>query len=58
LVVEKNEKIETDITTEDKSIESLDLYTELTKLDDLRKKGIITDEEFEIEKAKVLNRSN
>lgn len=31
-----------------------DVYTELTKLDDLRKKGIITDAEFEIQKKKIL----
>lgn len=34
-----------------------DLYTSLVKLDDLRKKGILTDEEFQSEKKKVLNRS-
>jgi hypothetical protein len=34
-----------------------ELYSELTKLDDLRKKGILTDEEFQSEKRKVLNRS-
>lgn len=34
-----------------------DLYTELLKLDDLRKKGILTDAEFESEKKKVLRRS-
>ncbi|MGO9623252.1 MAG: SHOCT domain-containing protein [Steroidobacteraceae bacterium] len=31
-----------------------DVYTELLKLDDLRKKGIITDEEFQAQKAKLL----
>jgi hypothetical protein len=35
-----------------------DLYTELTKLDDLRKKGILTDEEFQAQKKKLLNGSN
>jgi hypothetical protein len=34
-----------------------DLYTELIKLDDLRKRGILTEEEFQAEKKKVLNRS-
>jgi hypothetical protein len=34
-----------------------DLYNDLLKLDDLRKKGILTDEEFQAEKKKVLNRS-
>jgi hypothetical protein len=31
-----------------------DVYAQLLKLDDLRQKGIITDAEFEVEKAKVL----
>jgi Short C-terminal domain len=35
-----------------------ELYTELVKLDDLRKKGILTDDEFQAEKKKLLSRSN
>ena len=34
-----------------------ELVAALTKLDDLRKKGILTDEEFLVEKKKVLGRS-
>jgi hypothetical protein len=34
-----------------------ELYGELTKLDELRKKGILTDDEFQAEKKKILNRS-
>ena len=34
-----------------------DLYNDLTKLDDLRKKGILTEEEFQSEKKKILARS-
>jgi hypothetical protein len=34
-----------------------ELYNELTKLDDLRKRGILTDEEFQAQKKKVLDRS-
>ena len=34
-----------------------DLYTELTKLDELRQKGILTEDEFQAEKKKVLKRS-
>ena len=34
-----------------------DLYTELLKLDDLRKRGLLTDKEFEQEKKKLLKRS-
>jgi hypothetical protein len=33
------------------------LYSDLLKLDELRKKGLLTDAEFEVEKKKVLNRS-
>ena len=57
VVIEKNVKIDADIKTEERKSDSLDIYTELTKLDDLRKRGIITDAEFEAEKAKILNRS-
>ena len=35
-----------------------DLYNALLKLDDLRKKGILTDEEFQAEKKKILSKSN
>jgi hypothetical protein len=34
---------------------SIDIYGELIKLDDLRKRGILTDEEFAREKKKVLD---
>ena len=34
-----------------------DLYAELLKLDDLRKRGLLTDKEFESEKKKLLKRS-
>jgi len=34
-----------------------DVYTQLPKLDDLRKKSIITDAGFETQKAKILNGS-
>jgi hypothetical protein len=35
-----------------------DLYAALTKLDDLRKKGILTDEEFQAEKKRILSHTN
>ena len=35
-----------------------ELYSELVKLDDLRKKGILTDDEFQAEKKKLLTHSN
>ena len=54
IVIEKTEKISADIQTKD--IKSPDLYTELTKLDDLRKRGIITDEEFAAQKKRLLEK--
>lgn len=39
---------------EDQS-KSNDLYAELLKLDDLRKKGIISEAEFEAQKTKLLS---
>lgn len=35
----------------------LDLYTELTRLDELRKKGMLTDAEFDAQKQKLLDRA-
>jgi hypothetical protein len=37
--------------------DTVDLYTELTKLDDLGKRGLISDAEYEIEKKKLLERT-
>ena len=58
VVIEKTEKISADIRTRDESDKKQDVYTELMKLDDLRKKGIITEAEFATEKQKLLNRSH
>lgn len=57
IVIEKNEKISADIRTKDTTDKQPDFYTEITKLDDLRKKGLLTDLEFEREKQKLLNRA-
>ena len=43
--------------TTDRPTATGDLYSDLIKLDDLRKKGILTEEEFQAEKKKALNRS-
>jgi hypothetical protein len=55
IVSEKKNDISVDVTTRDKSEKTIDVYTELLKLDELKKKGIITEEEFEIQKKKLLN---
>jgi hypothetical protein len=57
LVIEKTDNINANVHTKDDTEKSPDLYTELTKLDDLRKKGIITDAEFDAQKQKLLNES-
>ena len=44
-----------DMVIERKEDIKVDLYTELSKLDDLRKKGIISEEEFLAQKSKLLN---
>jgi hypothetical protein len=41
----------------EKLVTTGDLYAALTQLDDLRKKGILTEEEFQSEKQKILRRS-
>ena len=57
VVIEKNEMVSADVRTKDQSNKQPDLYTEITKLDDLRKKGLITDAEFEQQKQKLLNQA-
>jgi hypothetical protein len=57
LVIEKTDTINANVHTKDDTEKAPDLYTELTKLDDLRKKGILTDAEFEAQKQKLLNES-
>ena len=55
IVIDKTEKLSGDIRTEDLSKKQPDLYSEIMKLDDLRSKGLLTDEEFDIQKQKLLN---
>lgn len=57
VVIEDNKNIKAEIKTIDQTPKERDIYNELIKLDDLHKKGILTDAEFEAEKAKVLSGS-
>ena len=58
VVIERKDDIrierKDDIRIKDVSARSKDVYAELVKLDDLRKKGIITEAEFEAQKKKLL----
>lgn len=54
-VLKTDENIKVDVVTNDKSEKPADMYAELMKLDDLRKRGILTDAEFEAEKKKLLD---
>ncbi len=54
VVIEKTEKISVDNRTKDELGKPKDVYAELIKLDDLRKKGILSEAEFETQKKKVL----
>lgn len=55
VVIEKKEKVNVDIKTKDQTEKSKDVYSELIKLDDLLKKGILTQEEFDAQKKKILS---
>jgi len=55
VVIEKNETINANLRTKDETEKRPDLYTEIMKLDDLRKKGLISDAEFEAQKQKLLS---
>lgn len=68
VVVQTNQSLKAEVTTREEradpeakkepaSAEKKDLYTELMKLDDLRKRGILTEEEFQAEKRKLLEAS-
>ena len=48
------EKVSVDGRTKDESAKSKDVYAELIKLDDLRKKGILSETEFDALKKKIL----
>lgn len=53
LVIEDNKKIDVTINKNELP-EEKDLYNDLIKLEDLRERGILTQEEFEAEKKKLL----
>ncbi len=54
VVIEKTEKINADVKVKGQSNRAKDVYGELLKLDDLRKRGILTEAEFELQKRKLL----
>jgi hypothetical protein len=54
LVIDKTEKVSIDSKSKDPGDKSKDVYSELLKLDDLQKRGIISKEEFDAEKRKLL----
>ena len=55
VVIEKTEKTSIDVKTKDQTDRPKDVYTELLKLDDLRKRGILSEAEFEVQKKKLLS---
>lgn len=55
ITIKKEEKITADIKTKVEGRAPGDLYTALMKLDDLKKRGIITEEEFQAQKTKLLS---
>ena len=55
VVIESNQNITGELQTRGDTPKDRDIYGELIKLDDLHKKGIITDAEFEAQKQKILS---
>jgi hypothetical protein len=59
VVIETNETIRVEkkeeVTIENKPSSARDIYQELMKLDDLRQRGILTEEEFDQQKRRLLN---
>lgn len=55
VVIEKTEKTTVDVKTKDQTDRPKDIYAELLKLEDLRKRGILSQEEFEVQKKKLLD---
>jgi hypothetical protein len=54
VVIEKTEKTTVDVKSIDQTARPKDVYGELIKLDDLRKRGIISQEEFDVQKKNIL----
>ncbi len=55
IVIEKKKNSSVDVKSKHKTGKPEDVYTELIKLDELRKKGIITQSEFKSQKKKILS---
>ncbi len=56
-IVERRNEYGGDVTVRHETDDKPDLYTELMKLDDLHRNGILTDDEFEEQKKKILERN-
>jgi Short C-terminal domain len=55
IVIEKTEKTSGDVRTKDQTNRQKDIYAELIRLDDLHKRGILSEAEFEVQKKKLLD---
>ena len=55
IVIESDERVRENIRISDESENTKDIYSEILKLDDLRQRGLITDEEYETEKREILD---
>ena len=55
ITIDRTDRLSVDVIDKTPKDARPDLYIELTKLDELRKKGLLTEEEFEAEKKKLLS---
>lgn len=54
VVIDKTERVAVDTNSKNTTEKAKDVHAELLKLDDLRKRGIVTEVEFEVQKRKLL----
>lgn len=54
VLIESKSRSTSDVNVRTPQAQSVDLYSELIKLDDLRKRGILTETEFDAQKTKLL----
>ena len=55
IVIESDERVHEDVRISDETDNTKDVYAEILKLEDLRQRGLITDDEFETEKRELLD---
>lgn len=56
ITIERDARLASEFYINRHKSEKVDAYDEIIKLDELRKKGLLTDSEFEVQKNRILNK--